>query len=58
MKSKTLIQKLKEQGIKFVYKGIEIEPRKIKSKMNEDDLKIEVKEIEAKRDRLNMDCDK
>ena len=58
MKSKTLIQKLKEQGTKFVYKGIEIEPRKIESKMDEEDFKNEVIEIEAKRDRLNMDCDK
>ena len=58
MKSKTLIEKLKEHGIKFLYNGIEIEPRIIKSKMNETDLKNEVKEIEAKRDRLNMDCDK
>ena len=58
MKSKTRIQKLKEQRINFLYKGIEIEPRIIKSKMDEDDLKNEVKEIKAKRDRLNMDCDK
>ena len=57
MKSKTLIEKLKEQGIKFLYNGIEIEPRIIDSKMDEDDLKNEVEEIEAKRDRLNMDCD-
>ena len=58
MKSKSLIKKLKEQGIKFLYKGIEIEPRIIESKIDEDDLKNEVKEKEAKRDRLNMDCDK
>ena len=58
MKSKTLIEKLKEQGIKFLFNSIEIEPRIIESKMNEADLKNEVKEIEAKRDRLNMDCDK
>ena len=37
MKSKILIEKLEEQKIKFVYKGIEIEPRIIKSKMDEDD---------------------
>ena len=58
MKSKTRIQKLKEQGTKFLFKGIEIEPRIIKSKMDEDDLKNEVDEIKAKRDRLDMDCDK
>ena len=58
MKSKTLIEKLQEQGIKFLYNGIEIEPRIIESKMDEDDLKNEVKEIKAKRDRLDMDCDK
>ena len=58
MKSKTLIEKLKAQGNNFLYKGIEIEPRIIESKMDGDDLQNEVKEIEAKRDRLNMDCDK
>ena len=58
MKSKILIEKLKEQGIKFLYKGIEIEPRIIKSEQDEDDLKNELKEIETKRERLNMDCDK
>ena len=57
MKSKVLIEKLKEQGIKFLLKDIEIEPRIIESKMDEDDLKNEVDEIKAKRDRLNMDCD-
>ena len=57
MKSKILIEKLKEQGIKFLYKGIEIEQRIIESKMDEDNLKNEVKEIKAKRDRLSMDCD-
>ena len=58
MKSKTLIDKLKEQRIKFLFKDIEIEPRTIESKQDEDDFKNEVKEKEAKRDRLNMDCDK
>ena len=58
MKSKILIERLKEQGIKFLYKGIEIEPRIIKSEQDEDDLKNELKEIETKRERLNMDCDK
>ena len=58
MISKTLIEKLIKQGTKFVCKGIEIEPRIIESKMDEDDLKKKVKEIEATRDRLNMDCDK
>ena len=58
MKSKTLIEKLKEQRTKFVYKGIEIEPRIIESKMDEDDLKKEITEIEAKRGRLRMDFDK
>ena len=58
MKSKTLIGMLKEQRIKFMYNSIEIEPRIIKSKQDEDDLKNEAKEKEAKRDRLNMDCDK
>ena len=47
MKSKNLIEKLKEQGTKFLHNGIEIEPRIIKSKMDEDDLENEVKEIEA-----------
>ena len=56
MKSKTRIQKLKEQDTKFLLKDIEIEPRIIKSKMDEDNLKNEVKEKEAKRFRLNMDC--
>ena len=58
MKSKTRIEKLKEKDTKFLLKDIEIEPRIIKSKIDEDDLKNEVKEIEAKRDRLRMDCDK
>ena len=58
MKCEILIKKLEEQRIKFVYKDIEIDPRIIESKMDENDLKNEVKEIEAKRDRLNMDCDK
>ena len=58
MKSKTLIEKLQEQGIKFLYNGIEIEPRIIESKQDEDDFKNEVKEINAKRCRMNMDCDK
>ena len=55
MKCEILIKKLEEQGTKFVYKDIEIEPRIIESKMDEDDLKNEVKEIEAKRCRFNMD---
>ena len=58
MRNKTLIEKLKEQRIMFLYNSIEIEPRIIKSKMDGDDLKNEVNEIEAKSDRLNMDCDK
>ena len=58
MKCETLIKKLVEQGIKFVYKDIEIEPRIIESKIDENDLKNEVKEIEAKRCRFNMYCDK
>ena len=58
MKSKTLIEKLKENETKFFHKGIEIEPRIIKSKMDGDYLKNEVKEIEAKRVRLNIDCDR
>ena len=58
MKSKTLIEKLKEQGTNFLYNGIEIEPRIIKSKQDEKDLKNEITEIEAKKDRLNMDFDK
>ena len=53
MKSKVLIEKLKNEGTKFVYKDIEIEPRIIESKMDGDDLK---EEIEAKRDRLFMGC--
>ena len=57
MKSKILIEKLREQVIKFLYKGIEIEPRIIESKMDEDDLKNEVKELKAKRCRLNTYCD-
>ena len=57
MKIKILIEKMKKQGIKFLHKGIEIQPRIIKSKMDEEDFKNDVKEIEAKRDRLNMDCD-
>ena len=52
-----LIEKLKEQGTKFLLKGIEIEPRIIKSKIDEDDLKNEVKEIEAKRVRFSVNCD-
>ena len=57
MKSKTLIENLKEQGTKFLHNGIEIEPRIIERKMDEDDFINEVKEIKAKRDRLNLDCD-
>ena len=57
-KSKTLIEMLKEQGTKFLLKGIEIEFRIIESKQDEDHLKNEVKEIEAKRCRMNIDCDK
>ena len=53
MKSKVLIEKLKKEGTKFVYEGIEIEPRIIESKMDGDDLK---EEIEAKRVRLFMGC--
>ena len=54
MKSKTLIEKLWEQRIKFLFNCIEIESRIIESKIDEDDLKNEVKKIEAKRDRLNI----
>ena len=43
MKSKILIEKLKAQGTKFLYKGIKIEPGVIESEMDEDDLKNEVK---------------
>ena len=57
MKSKTQIEKLKEQGTKILHKDIEIEPRIIESKMDENNFKKEISEIEAKRDRLNMDCD-
>ena len=57
MKCEILIEKLKSQGIKFLHKDIEIEPRTIKSKIDEDDLKIEVKEIKAKRNRINRDYD-
>ena len=57
MNFEIFIEKLQVQGTKFLHKSIEIEPRIIKSKIDEDDLKNEVKEIEAKRDRLNMDCD-
>ena len=55
MKNETLIENLKEQVTKFVYKGIEIETRIIVRKMDGDDLK---EEIEAKRLRINMDSDK
>ena len=58
MKSKTLIEKMKEQGTKFLLWGIEIEPRIIKSKMDINNLKNEVKGILTKRVRLNIDCDK
>ena len=58
MNSEILIEKLKEQGIKFLLKGIEIEPRIIENKMDEDNLKNEVTEIKAKRWRMNMDWDK
>ena len=58
MKCDILIGKLKEKRTIFVYKGIEIEPRIIKSKMDGKDLRNEVKEIKAKKVRLNMDCDK
>ena len=36
MNCEILIKKLKEQGIKFLYKGNEIEPRIIENKMDED----------------------
>ena len=58
MKRNFLIEDLNERRTKFVYKGIEIKPKIIKSKMDEDYLKNEIKEKEAKRVRLNMDCDK
>ena len=58
MKSKILIEKLRKQGIKFLLEGIEIEPKIIESKMDEDNLKNEVTEIKTKRFRMNMDCDK
>ena len=58
MKRKILIEKLKAQGNKFLYKDIEIKPRIIESIMDEDNLKNKVKEIESKRYRLKMDCDK
>ena len=58
MKSKIFIEKLRENGIKFLYNDIEIKPRIIECKQDEDDLKNEVKEIKAKKYRLNMDCDK
>ena len=57
MKSKTLIEKFKEQGIKFLLWGIEIEPRIIKSKMDLSIFIDEVEEIDEKRYRLSMDCD-
>ena len=58
MKCEIHIKKLKMLETKFLHQGIEIAPRIIKSKMDEDDLKNEVKEIKAKRDRLKVDCDK
>ena len=57
MKSKILIEKLRKQRTNFLYSGIEIKPRIIKSKMDEKDLKSEVVELATKRVRLNMDCD-
>ena len=42
MKSKALIKKLKEQGTKFLYNGIEIEPRIIESKMDKDVFTYEI----------------
>ena len=58
MKNKKLIEKLKEQGTKFFHKGIIMQPKIIENRMNEKDLKNRVKEMKAKIDRLNMDCDK
>ena len=58
MRSKILIEKMKKQGAKFLYSSIEIEPRIIESKMDEDDLENEIDEIKAKSYRLSMDCDK
>ena len=58
MRSKILIVKMKEQWIKFLHKGIKIEPLIIYHKMKVDSLKNKVKEIEAKRCRMSMDCDK
>ena len=58
MNSEILIEKLRKQGIKFLLKGIEIEPRIIESKMDEEDLKNEVTEIKAKKCRMIMDWDK
>ena len=57
MKSKALIKKLKEQGTKFLYNGIEIEPRIIESKMDKDVFTDEIEKIDDKRDRLSFDCD-
>ena len=51
-----LVEKMKEQGIKFIHKGIEIEPRIIEVKMNEM-IQNKVTEIKTKRDRLNTDND-
>ena len=56
MNCKILVEKLKEQGIKFIHKGIEIEPRIIEIKMNEM-IKNKVTEIETKRNMLNTDYD-
>ena len=58
MNFEIFIEKLKAQGNKFLYKDIEIKPRIIESKMDEDNLKNKVNEIESKRYRLKMDCDK
>ena len=58
MKCEMLIEKLKQQGTNFLYNDIEIEPKIIISKQDENNFEDEFKKREAKKNRLNMNCDK
>ena len=58
MKCEMLIEKLKQQGTNFLYNDIEIKPKIIISKQDENNFEDEFKKREAKKNRLNMNCDK
>ena len=57
MKSEDFISEMKNKITKFLYKGIEIEIKKIKDKTDEKDFKNEILKREAMSNRLRKDCD-